>query len=30
VALGASGGKGRTLHDGYTYGVLSMAAYAWG
>lgn len=30
VALGAGGGKGRRLHDGYTYGVLSMAAYAWG
>ena len=30
VALGAGGGKGRLLHDGYTYGVLSMAAYAWG
>lgn len=30
VALGAGGGKGRVLHDGYTYGVLSMAAYAWG
>lgn len=30
VALGAGGGgKGRLLHDGYTYGVLSMAAYAW-
>ena len=30
VALGAGGGKGRILHDGYTYGVLSMAAYSWG
>lgn len=31
VALGAGGGaKGRLLHDGWTYGVLSMAAYAWG
>ncbi len=33
VALGAgmegNGGTGRLLHDGYTYGVLSMAAYAW-
>lgn len=29
VALGAGGGTGRILHDGYTYGVLSMAAYAW-
>jgi len=34
VALGAGGGAdgtpGKLLHDGYTYGVLSMAAYAWG
>lgn len=31
VALGAGGGvSGQGLHDGYTYGVLSMAAYAWG
>jgi len=42
VALGAAGmdgasesdkaeaPKGRLLHNGYTYGVLSMAAYAWG
>lgn len=36
VALGAGTGNGtnncagRLLHDGYTYGVLSMAAYAWG
>lgn len=30
VALGAGGGKGRGLHHGWTYGVLSMAAYAWG
>jgi len=34
VALGAGtaegDAKGRILHDGYTYGVLSMAAYAWG
>lgn len=34
VALGAGGGAagtpGRLLHDGYTYGVLSMAAYSWG
>ncbi len=33
TAMGAGGGgegvKGRLLHDGYTYGVLSMAAYAW-
>ena len=34
VALGAGLGPdgaatGRILHDGYTYGVLSMAAYAW-
>jgi 4,5-DOPA dioxygenase extradiol len=31
VPLGAAG-KGATggrLHDGYTYGILSMAAYAW-
>jgi len=31
AALGAGNGDaGRILHDGYTYGVLSMAAYAWG
>lgn len=40
VALGAGQGagqevaeadrQGRLLHNGYTYGVLSMAAYAWG
>ena len=30
VAMGAGGGEGRRLHDGYTYGVLSMAAYSWG
>jgi 4,5-DOPA dioxygenase extradiol len=29
VAAGAGGGKAEILHDGYTYGVLSMAAYAW-
>ena len=30
VALGAGGGSpGRLLHDSFTYGVLSMAAYAW-
>lgn len=29
VAAGAAGGKGTQLHDGWTYGVLSMAAYAW-
>lgn len=29
VAAGAGGGKGRLLHDGWTYSVLSMAAYAW-
>lgn len=34
VALGAGlepegSAEGRLLHDGYTYGVLSMAAYAW-
>ena len=28
VAMGA-GEKGRLLHDGYTYGALSMAAFAW-
>jgi len=31
AAFGAGGGDaGKILHDGYTYGVLSMAAYAWG
>ncbi len=32
VALGAGGAgvTGRRLHHGYTYGILSMAAYAWG
>ncbi len=30
VALGAGdGAPGRVLHDSFTYGVLSMAAYAW-
>jgi len=31
VPLGAAGAgtKGRALHRGFTYGVLSMAAYAW-
>jgi len=28
VALG-SGGRGRLLHEGFTLGVLSMAAFAW-
>lgn len=28
VALG-SGGTGRQIHDGYTYGALSMAAFSW-
>ncbi len=29
--LGAAGaGRGRQLHAGFTYGALSMAAYAWG
>ncbi|MBU1041508.1 MAG: dioxygenase [Proteobacteria bacterium] len=26
---GTSSGAGKLLHDGYTFGVLSMAAYAW-
>lgn len=32
VALGAGGAeaKGRRLHHGFTYGILSMAAFAWG
>lgn len=35
VALGAGTGAGgitggKRLHDGYTYGVLSMAAFSWG
>jgi 4,5-DOPA dioxygenase extradiol len=29
VALGAGQAKGRQLHAGFTYGVLSMAAYAF-
>ena len=29
AATGAGGVTGLRLHDGYTYGVLSMAAYAW-
>jgi 4,5-DOPA dioxygenase extradiol len=30
VALGAGGnGSGRLLHDAYTYGAISMAAFAW-
>lgn len=29
VALGAGADAGTRLHDGYTFGVLSMAAYAW-
>ncbi|MBJ6725048.1 dioxygenase family protein [Geomesophilobacter sediminis] len=30
VALGSGGGgAGRILHDGYTYGAFSMAAFAW-
>lgn len=28
TALG-SGGKGTLLHDAYTYGILSMAAFSW-
>lgn len=28
TAMGA-GGNGRLLHDSYTYGVISMAAFAW-
>lgn len=32
VALGAGGTgvEGRRLHHGFTYGILSMAAFAWG
>jgi 4,5-DOPA dioxygenase extradiol len=32
VSLGAAGAgvKGQCLHHGYTYGILSMAAFAWG
>jgi 4,5-DOPA dioxygenase extradiol len=29
VALGAGGGKGTLLHDSFTYGCLSMAAFEW-
>ena len=30
VAMGAGGGKGRTLHRSFAHGSLSMAAFAWG
>jgi 4,5-DOPA dioxygenase extradiol len=29
VALGAGGNKGELLHDSFTYGALSMAAFSW-
>jgi 4,5-DOPA dioxygenase extradiol len=32
VAFGAGGADkaGRKIHEGFIYGMLSMAAYAWG
>ncbi|WP_224981965.1 DODA-type extradiol aromatic ring-opening family dioxygenase [Geomonas agri] len=29
VAMGAGRAGGRVLHDGFTYGAISMAAFAW-
>ena len=29
VALGAGDGPGRVIHDSYSYGILSMAAFEW-
>ena len=29
VAMGAGGNRGELLHDGFTYGCLSMAAFKW-
>ncbi len=30
LGAGGDGAKGKQLHKGFTYGILSMAAYAWG
>ena len=30
LGAGGAGTKGKRLHQGFTYGILSMAAYAWG
>lgn len=30
LGAGGAGTKGKRLHRGFTYGILSMAAYAWG